>query len=294
MSWKSIVITGLLCVVASPALAAPTSTAKLLGLDVNGKWVWSVTVTPDSALFSDNPPNGVGGSVAVEIGATVSGTTLVSAGANTTNFPSANPGNADAAWTFWTTTDTGVEANVATNQVFAALGSGYFTTGGEKEAFRVHANGPTNAALTTTLTLSGGYSGNGRVAQAGANNDTVTGAINGSVRPGNARLEPTVGASSFALLLANYEVTPGAADSRWQDGDFNGDQHTNASDFAILLANYNGVDPFWTANGIGNIGLAATPGAGSGGIAAAGVPEPASLVMLAIGGIASLFRRKRR
>lgn len=80
MSWKSIVITGLLCVVASPAFAAPTASAKVLGLDVNGKWVWSVSVTPDASLFSDNPPNGVGGSVALEIGATATNRPLISAG----------------------------------------------------------------------------------------------------------------------------------------------------------------------------------------------------------------------
>jgi hypothetical protein len=293
MSWKSIVITGLLCVVASPALAAPALGTKLLGLDTAGNWVWQVNVTPDAALFSDNPPNGVGGSVALEVGVTASNRNLISAGANTTNFPSANPGVADAAWTFHTAADLGVEANVATNQVFAALGSTYFTTAGAKEAFRIHTQRPTNVATTTTLTLSGGYTGNGRLAQAGTNFDTVTGVVNGTVRPGNARLEPTIGGASFALLLASYEVTPGAANKTWANGDFNGDAHTNASDFAILLANYNGVDPYWTANGIGTIGLATSPGAGSGGIGGAAVPEPTSLVLLALGSMTAAFYRRK-
>lgn len=287
MSWKSLVITGLLCVVASPAFAAPTATAKVLGLDVNGKWVWSVTVTPDATLFSDNPPNGVGGSVALEIGATASNRNLISAGANVTNFPNANPGKADAAWTFWTTTDLGVEANVATNQVFAALGSTYFTTGGEKEAFRVHTERPTTTNLTTTLTLSGGYTSNGRLAQDGTNFDTVTGVFNKLVRPGNANLTANVDVGDLAILAANYNGTGKV----WQQADFTGDGNTNVGDLAVLAANFNQADPNWAV--AGTVGLPATPGAGSGGIAAAGVPEPTSIVMLALAGLAAVGVRRR-
>ena len=96
-------------------------------------------MTPDAALFADNPPNGVGGSVALEIGATASGRNLISAAANTDQFPeqqsrrTRRPDSRSGP-----AADTGVEANVATNEVFAALGSTYFTTGGDKEAFRVH------------------------------------------------------------------------------------------------------------------------------------------------------------
>jgi hypothetical protein len=287
MSWKSLVITGLLCVVASPALAAPTATAKVLGLDTAGNWVWSVTVTPDATLFSDNPPNGVGGSIALEIGATASNRNLVSAGANATNFPANNKGVAPAAWTFWTTTDEGVEANVATNQVFAALGSTYFTTGGEKEAFRVHTQRPTTTALTTTLTLSGNYSGNGRLAQDGLNSDTVTGVFNKLVRPGNANLTANVDVGDLAIVAANYNQ----AGKTWAQGDFTGNGTTDVGDLAVLAANYNQADANWTVSGQVNIPLA--PGAGSGGIAAAGVPEPTSIVMLALAGLAAAGIRRR-
>ena len=132
MFWKSLVCLGLVCALAAPALAVgPTASAKVLGLDVNGNWVWSVGVTPDAGLYVNNGDQGVGGSVAVEIGAVASNRNLVSAGANTTNFEYNNTGNSPFAAPI-----NGVQIGVVTNanDVFAALGSTYFTTGGEKEA----------------------------------------------------------------------------------------------------------------------------------------------------------------
>lgn len=288
MSWKSIVITGLLCVVASPVLAAPSVSAKVLGLDTAGNWVWQVNATPDAALFANNPPNGTGGSVAIEVAATASGRNLVSAAANATNFPANNPATAVPGFAFWGAADSGVKTNVATNQLVAGLGSTYFTAGTAQEAFRVHTQRPTTTALTTTLTLSGAYSGNGRIAQAGVNNDTVTGAINQAVRPGNANLSPNVDVGDLAILAANYNGTG----KTWAQADFTGDGATNVGDLAVLAANFNQADVNWATPGAVN--LPTTPGAGGGSVAAAGVPEPSAIAMLLVGCLSALATRRGR
>jgi hypothetical protein len=285
MSWKSIVITGLLCVVASPVLAAPTASAKVLGLDTAGNWVWQVNVTPDAALFANNPPNGTGGSIALEIAATASGRNLVSAAANATNFPNNNPATAVPGFAFWGAADSGVKTNVATNQLVAGLGSTYFTAGTAQEAFRVHTQRPTSTATTTTLTLSGAYTGNGRLAQAGQNFNTVTGAINQSVRPGNANLSGAVDVGDLGILATNFNTTG----KRWQDGDFTGDGTVNVGDLGVLATNFNLADPNWTVAGAVN--LPVTPGAGS--IGGSVVPEPTSIVMLLLACMSGLAIRRR-
>ena len=70
MSWKSIVITGLLCVAAAPAWAVPALSITNTGLDATGNWTWNVIVTPTG-----------GSSLAVELGLreTFAGSQLVSA-----------------------------------------------------------------------------------------------------------------------------------------------------------------------------------------------------------------------
>jgi hypothetical protein len=180
MSWKSIVITGLLCVVASPVLAAPTVSASLLGLDTAGNWVWEVSVDPDDTLFTnpanDSPDRGNGGSVSLEVGVSATGRGVVSAAPNLTNFPVPAPagqpfGNAPAGWGTDidgdTVRDEGVRFNVATDRVVAFLGSDFFgsinfgaSNGAPKAAFRVHTDRPTSSSLTTTLNFLGAYNAN--------------------------------------------------------------------------------------------------------------------------------------
>jgi hypothetical protein len=289
MSWKILVSAGLLCIVASPVFAVgPTASSKLLGLDVNGNWVWSVSVTPDASLFSSQPPNGTGGSVAIEVGAT-SSKTLVSAAANTTNFPNNNPGTSPFAAPI-NGTQTGVVTNIPTNQVFAGLGSTFFTAAGAEEAFRVHAAGPTSTALTASLTLSGAYTGNGRLAQAGTNYDVATGVTNGAVRGGNANLTDHVDVGDLAILGSHYDTAHAHPGQHWQTADFTGDGFVDVGDLAVLGANYNQADTNWTV--AGQVNIAATPGAGAGSSSA--VPEPASIVLLGLGGIFLAARRFRR
>ena len=330
MSWKNIVIAGLLCVLASPALAVPTVSAKLLGLDTAGNWVWEVSVDPDDTLFADQPDNpdrGTGGSVAIEVGVEATGRGVVSAANNVTNFPMAgnppsyNVGNAPAGWGTDidgdTIRDEGVRFSAGTDRVVAFLGSDFFGTlnfggapanGQPKAAFRVHTEGPTAASLTTTLNFLGAYTAGGAVggtlgvvAEAGAQTGFTLGPVVGMVRPGNARLEPSIGGASFARMLTGYDTSPGAIGRRWDNGDFNGDGMTNGQDFAILLANYtvpavpgSGVDPYWTAQGLGQILLPTTPGAGSGGGAGIAAPEPTSLILVVLGGLFAALCGRRR
>jgi hypothetical protein len=309
MSWKSIVIAGLLCVLASPALAVPTVSATLLGLDTAGNWVWQVNVDPDDALFTnpaDTPDRGTGGSTAIEVGVEATGRGVVSAAKNATNFPSDNPGVAPAGWGADIDgvggADTGVAFSAATDRVVAYLGSDFFGTlnfggapanGQPKEAFRVHTERPTPAALTTTLNFSGAYTAGGAaggalgaIAQAGAQTGFTLGPASKAVVVGNTNLDNIVNIVDGGRVATNF----GGAFNRWQDGDFNGDGIVNIVDGGALATNFGAPDPNWTV--AGSTTLPTTPGAGSGGGAGIAAPEPSTLILLVLGGLVAGFRRR--
>jgi hypothetical protein len=276
MSWKSLVITGLLCVVASPVLAAPTLSIDLVRdgsnlpvLTAAGDWQWVVSVTPDAALFADNPPNGVGGSVAVELAIEATGSSLVSVTKNATNFPNDNPGTAVATY------PTGLGVQVAGNKAVAALGSTYFTTGGAKEMLTIVTDGPsTTGSLTSGISLLGAYAGGYRLAQDGTNFDIAASSISKTVLGGDANLNGTVNISDFGILQANFNGTSKV----WQTGDFNGTGSANITDFGILQANFNQ--------------SIAAPGGGS--LAAAGVPEPTTAMLLLVAACTAAGLRRSR
>jgi hypothetical protein len=322
MSWKSIVITGLLCVVASPVLAAPTVSASLLGLDTAGNWVWEVSVDPDDTLFTnptnDSPDRGNGGSVTLEVGVSATGRGVVSAAPNLTNFPVPAPagqpfGNAPAGWGTDidgdTIRDEGVRFNVATDRVVAFLGSEFFGSinfgaqnGASKAAFRVHTERPIATSLLTTLNFLGAYNANGTtggalpgVAQGGALTGLAIAQASKGVKGGNANLSPMVDLGDLAILGANYESTPGPGGKNWTQADFTGDGHVDLGDLAVLGANYGTTgtaDPNWTTPGQLNIPL--TPGAGGGSFTGGVVPEPTSLVLFMLGSVVAACSRRRR
>jgi len=97
---------------------------------------------------------------------------------------------------------------------------------------------------------------------------TVSGATTvdfGNQLPGDANQDEKVNLSDFTILKAHFGEDPAG----WTYGNFNTDTTVNLSDFTILKANF---------------GLGA-PSAG-------GVPEPATVAMLALGA-AALLRRRR-
>jgi hypothetical protein len=100
---------------------------------------------------------------------------------------------------------------------------------------------------------------------------------------GDANDDGTVNFADFVLLSNNYSL----ADKGWDGGDFNNDGLTNFADF-VVLSNHYGLS-------IDGAAFTATPGelAAMSAWAASGVPEPASLSILA-GGVVVLLLGKRR
>jgi hypothetical protein len=112
---------------------------------------------------------------------------------------------------------------------------------------------------------------------------------------GDANLDGNVNISDFNILAHNF-AQPGTFS--WAQGDFNGDGSVNISDFNILAHNFTlslGTGPLAIADAEPLISFAEVHNDVAGFEAATGieVPEPTSLGLLAVGGLALLGRRKR-
>lgn len=88
--------------------------------------------------------------------------------------------------------------------------------------------------------------------------------------PGDANEDGLVDGADFNTLLSNWGAGSGGC---WGDGDFDYDGNIDGSDFNLLLSNWTGGMQDTVALGV--------------------VPEPTTLVLLGVGGLMALRRRRR-
>jgi hypothetical protein len=85
---------------------------------------------------------------------------------------------------------------------------------------------------------------------------------------GDANLDGTVNINDLSTVLTNYDK----ADANWTTGDFDGDGTANISDLSVVLTNYD------TSSSAASIRA---------------VPEPSSLLLVAIGLVAFVWWRRK-
>jgi len=324
MSWKSLVTASLLCVLASPAFAAPSLEITSGGLDATtGQWVWNVRIAPTT----NTTP------VATELGFTANTALKSVANASPTSWDTNTPGN--VIFGAWQTAPNnalfgspakpeGIEANCATctinntaalpagghpstivngttNEIFAALGSADnlvltpgTTIGASVPYLTIKTAGPTSTSLTGTITLSGSYAGSGHVSEISSGSNPTnykgfTGQALRTVKGGDINLDGNVNFADVLIMSPNYNH---AVTNGWAGADLTGDGNVNFADVLVMSPNYNssgGTNTPLTVTGVVD-----TPGAGAG-LGSAAVPEPASIALLGLallGGM-GLVGRKR-
>jgi hypothetical protein len=279
-------------------------TAAANNLNASGNWVWRVEIDTSNPIPSGSSP------LDAELGFTATGAALVDANSLSSgagvNFDTVVPGTPIWGWenpgTGTNGFPEGLQSNCAgggctedtpgddPNTIFAALGSQVYGAPTSNipfiEIIAAEPDVDIPASLTTTIAVSGVYdvgSNKGRIAEwNGApppdsiNHDTYTGSFTRTVVGGNANMDSLVDDSDLSIVLANFN-DPGT----WAEGDFNNDNLVDDSDLSIVLANFN--DP-------GGSGLSSGGGGGSGAI-----PEPATVTLLGLAGLAlaGLARRRR-
>lgn len=196
MSAKYLAIIALLCaLIAQSSQAAPTMSVVHTGLNA-GNREWLVSITPDASLFSDNPPNGVGGSVAVELAFSIDNPTdlLSVVIADPVSWPNPNPGNNPFTGGVFCC---GTYIDLAADNTFAAYGSAYFTTGTPKSFLKITTagSGPTTLRYGTNASA---VSTKGTIIAQGGVNFFNNGGVVSVPEPASIVM---LGFAGFALVL---------------------------------------------------------------------------------------------
>jgi hypothetical protein len=287
MSWtKSICYFAFCALLAAPAMAAPTlSVTRSPGVSATGGIQWTVGVTPDTAMFSDPadaPDRGLGGATGIDVGFTLTGRDAATAVKNATNFDTDTPGNstfgdetADGEGDF-----VGVQIGSNASNVYAGLGSVFFTSGGVKNALTIGTTPINTANLTSTIAWGGAYNATGDagtthgiIAQDGAHFG-VSGSSSFTALIGDVNLDGVVNGTDLGILSGNWLLTS----RHWGQGNFNGqtDNVVNGTDLGILSGNW----------------LATSPGSLASGAVA--IPEPSTLMIVGLGLAGLAYARRCR
>jgi hypothetical protein len=267
------------------------------GLNAQGQWVWNVTITPSAT----------GTPLAAELGfrETTAGSQLVNATKNAAVWDTDNPGVQIFNWETLTDVDpsptvtnnrpVGLQTNVTNDEVFSAIGSIDLTSGAAVQYITITTKGPTAANPTSTIAVVGKHgtgSTNGRIAEitgtAATNYSNFTGSATRTAFPGDANLDGNVNFDDVLVLSPNFNKT---VTNGWAGADFTGDGNVNFDDVLALSPN------FGKSGGTNTpLNVAGVAGGAAAGLGASSVPEPTSVILVALGSmmLAGLGLRKTR
>jgi len=290
MSWKSIVTAGVLGVIASPVFAVPQLSVTSGGLNSNGNWIWNVNITPTAA----------GTPLAAELGfrESVAGSQLLVATRNAVTWDTENPGvdifgtNTSGDWEVHTDVDptavvnmrpVGLQTNVATDEIFSALGSVDLVAGTAVNYMTITTKGPTTASPTSSMQVLGKHGAggtSGRIAEmtgaTATNYSNFAGTATRTAFGGDVNVDGNVNFNDVLAFSPNFNK---ATTNGWAAGDFDGNGTTNFNDVLVMSPNFNKAGGVNTPLNVNGVAGGASLGSGS------SVPEPSSI---AIAGLALL------
>lgn len=195
-------------------LADPVLTLTNLGPNLSGNTEWRVDATPDAALFQITDL-GLGSSLAVEIGIEISGSDLVDAFVNNTDWPINVNGNNP----FTNGLSSGLALDLPSNTLFVSLLSNFFVAANPVEILTLETSGTDCAAISlgghdVLSGMPGEYIGS-LIAQAGQN---FTGFHESISQPlGDFDLDCDIDGADFLKWQRNYNTPYTAADlNNWE------------------------------------------------------------------------------